>query len=195
MTAHYLIDGYNLLFRTAFGKEGESFTKEREKVIQNLSKEIASASFSASIVFDAAFQEGPSEKQNKGELEIIYTEMGESADDWIIQEVKRSAKPSLLIVVTSDRKLAWRARMKGAQSIPVEDFLKLVRRVVRKKQQKPKPSPALPQFTQKEKQPTPSEVYEKAFEEQLGPIVPKKKKEEEELSDHQRWLKAFENGA
>lgn len=194
MTAHYLIDGYNLFFRTAAGQDGSSFRQERDKTIQLISAQLKVTGFAASLVFDAAWQEGPSEKHVKGDLEIIYTDSGESADDWIVNEVKRSLKPSQLIVVTSDRKLAWRARMKGALTLTVEDFLKLVRRVARKKLAKPVEAKLPPKLVQREKPPTLNERYEKLFEEKTdAPQI--KQKKETPISDYERWLKAFENGA
>lgn len=204
MTTHYLIDGYNLFFRTTRGEEGENFTKEREKIIVSLADQIHLAQLSALLVFDSAWHEGPAERKIKNQLEICYTDLGQSADDWIIAEVKRAEKPAQIVVVTSDRKLAWRARIKGAQTLPVEDFLIFLRRVVKKKTAPPKPQ-FLPSHLEIKKPPTLNERYEKAFSREMESEVSqgtksqqlkrKLKKETPQISDNERWLKAFEDGA
>lgn len=204
MTALYLIDGYNLFFRTTRGEEGENFTKEREKIILTLAEQIHLAKLSALLVFDSAWHEGPAERKIKNQLEICYTDLGQSADDWIIGEVKRAEKPAQIVVVTSDRKLAWRARIKGAQTLPVEEFLIYLRRLVKKHTAPPKPL-SFPSQIEIKKPPTLNERYEKAFTREIEQEVPqgtkpqklkkKEKKETPSVSDYERWLKAFENGA
>lgn len=200
---HYLIDGYNLFFRTTRGEEGSHFQTEREKIIHYLSEQLEIAKLQATLVFDAAWQEGPSQTKIKGSLEIHYTESGESADDWIVSEVKRSALPIEVTVVTSDRNLAWRSRNKGAQTIHVEDFMKFVRRLVIKKSRAAPPKATPSPRVVHPKPLTDIERYEQAFTQE--PEVPKeqgkkpKRKEikpfEPALTDYERWLKAFEDGA
>ncbi|MFV0340447.1 MAG: NYN domain-containing protein [Parachlamydiaceae bacterium] len=204
MSVLYLIDGYNLFFRTTRGEEGENFSKEREKIILSLAEQIQIAHLSALLVFDSAWHEGPAERKIKHQLEICYTDLGQSADDWIISEVKRAEKPAQITVVTSDRKLAWRARLKGAMTQPVEEFLLMLRRIVKKKKAPPKQALATSKIEIK-KPPTLQERYEKAFTRELEeePIEKKKteslkkkvKPQEPSISDYDRWLKAFENGA
>jgi predicted RNA-binding protein with PIN domain len=200
---HYLIDGYNLFFRTTRGEEGSHFQTEREKIIIYLSEQLEIAKLQATLVFDAAWQEGPSQTKIKGSLEIHYTESGESADDWIVSEVKRSALPIEVTVVTSDRNLAWRSRNKGAQTIHVEDFMKFVRRLVIKKSRAAPPKPTPSQRVVHPKPLTDLERYEQAFaQEPEEPKEPGKKAKRKEikpfeppLNDYERWLKAFEDGA
>lgn len=204
MSTLFLIDGYNLFFRTTRGEEGDNFTREREKIILSLADQIQLAKLSAILVFDSAWHEGPAERKIKNQLEIYYTDLGESADDWIIAEVKRAENPAQLTVVTSDKKLAWRARVKGAQTLPVEEFLLLLRRLVKKKTAPPKELPPSTKIEIK-KPPTLNERYEKAFSREVEPepskekrkegLKKKEKKTEPSISDYERWLKAFENGA
>jgi predicted RNA-binding protein with PIN domain len=47
---------------------------------------------------------------------------GGSADDAILREIERSKAPQEIIVVTSDRELARRARDRGAQALLPEEF-------------------------------------------------------------------------
>lgn len=200
---HYLIDGYNLFFRTTRGEEGKNFQTEREKVILYLSEQLEIAKLQATLVFDAAWKEGPSQTKIKGSLEILYTESGESADDWIVSQVKRSALPIEITVVTSDRNLAWRSRNKGAQTIHVEEFMKYVRRLVIKKSRASPPKTSPSALVIHPKPPTDMERYEQAFA--VEPEAPRekgkpgkkleKKPVEPSLNDYERWLKAFEDGA
>ena len=53
---HYLIDGYNLLFRLLHDEK--DLQSEREAIIYDLNKKISLIHLNASIVFDAAFQVG-----------------------------------------------------------------------------------------------------------------------------------------
>jgi predicted RNA-binding protein with PIN domain len=202
VTVLYLIDGYNLFFRTTRGEEGENFSKEREKIILSLAEQVQIAHLSALLVFDSAWHEGPAERNIKHQLEICYTDLGQSADDWIISEVKRAEKPGQITVVTSDRKLAWRARLKGAMTLPVEEFLLMLRRLVKKKKAPPKTAIHTSNI-EIQKPPTLQERYEKAFTRELEeePVQNKKpetlkrksKKEEPSINDFDRWLKAFED--
>lgn len=200
---HYLIDGYNLFFRTTRGEEGRHFQTEREKIILYLSEQLEIAKLQATLVFDAAWQEGPSQTKIKGSLEIHYTESGESADDWIVTEVKKSPLPIEIMVVTSDRNLAWRSRNKGAQTIHVEEFMKFVRRLVIKKSRAAPPKVSPSPLVVHPKPLTDFERYEQAFaQESEEPKNPGKKLKpkdikpfEPPLTDYERWLKAFEDGA
>ena len=44
------------------------------------------------------------------ELEILFTAEGETADEYIIDEIKNHPHPQQETVVTSDKKLAWHVR-------------------------------------------------------------------------------------
>ena len=55
-------------------------------------------------------------------LKIIYTAVNETADDYILQELKEASKPSQHIVVTSDKKLAWLCRRGLANTEDVNEF-------------------------------------------------------------------------
>ncbi len=46
-----------------------------------------------------------------------------SADDWLVRRVREAADPSRLAVVTADRRLAGRARHRGARVVPPSAFL------------------------------------------------------------------------
>lgn len=118
---HYYIDGYNLLFRLIY--HGESLQRQREQIIDELNRKIALVKIEVSIVFDAAFQAGERTRSHYDHLEILFTAQGETADEYILDEIKNSSSPRQETVVTSDKKLAWIIRRCSAHTESVEDFM------------------------------------------------------------------------
>lgn len=118
-----LIDGYNLLFglKSAPG----DLKKERGDLIAWLSGLLALAKKEATVVFDSHSPKTPATKGNIGSLEIIFTNEGEEADDHILRKIKASKKPALFLVVTSDKKLAERARRCLAKTIGIKEWIAL----------------------------------------------------------------------
>lgn len=122
---HYIIDGYNLMFRVV--RAGDDLQATRRLVIETLDDKLSLLNIHATLVFDAHYQPGDSVRNHFGSLEIIFSAENETADQWILHTVKLSSKPSSITVVTSDKKLAWGARMKLAKTLSVEEFLQTVR--------------------------------------------------------------------
>lgn len=183
---HYLIDGYNWLFRSTQRSE-ERLRIEREQLTKELSAKLSIAGMQATIVYDSHFQPGPAERSVLKGISIYYTHEGETADDYILEFIKHVSKPKGYTVVTSDLRLAWGVRQCGGQSLDIPAFKKILDRIYKKKKMPPKkPSPPKP-FTPKR---TLQDYYEQAFDTQQ-PEVPKKRK----ISDYERWKKAFEDGA
>ena len=133
---HYYIDGYNLLFRMLRASD-ENLQIQRELVIQELNNKIQFLELDVTLVFDAQYQYGESTRTQLNYLEILFTSSGETADDFIISELKACRTPLQETVVTSDKKLAWRARRKLARTESVEEFFEWInRRYKNKKKQK-----------------------------------------------------------
>lgn len=142
---HYFIDGYNLLFRLL---HGEHLQSEREALIYDLNRKISLVKIDLSIVFDSAFQIGGRTKTHYNEIEILFTAEGETADEYIVDEIKNSPNPQQETVVTSDKKLAWRVRNRSAHTESVEDFMLWLNRAyknkvrqLKKEKQSPQPPP------------------------------------------------------
>lgn len=142
---HYFIDGYNLLFRIL--QAGDDLAKKRQRIIEDLNKKIQLIGLDVTIVFDSHYRYGGSERTHYNHLEIQFTNQGESADDFIINELKRTKNPREHTVVTSDNKLAWYARRKAAHSQSVEEFVAELNRRYKNKlirpASKPIPQPLL----------------------------------------------------
>lgn len=138
---HYYIDGYNLLFRLMH--TGENLQSLRENVIQEINKKAALTHLNVSIVFDAPLKLGEGNRSHYDAIEILYTSEGETADEFLITCLKNSPQPHKETIVTSDKKLALRARHKSAHTVSVEEFIDLLnRRYKNKLSQLKRPQPA-----------------------------------------------------
>jgi hypothetical protein len=116
---HYFVDGYNLLFRLA---------KDETKPLQNkreiLLAALASFKLNLSIVFDSALaRHGAQERGHWQDIEIVYTELGQSADAYIKQQIMDSPTPRQETVITSDRELARICKHLGAHVQSIETFV------------------------------------------------------------------------
>lgn len=212
---HYYIDGYNLLFR--FFNTEEDFSLNRQLLIEELSEKLFFLKIDATIVFDSHYREEDLSRTHFRNLEIIFTRHRETADERILAEIKSTRHLDRLIVVTSDKKLAWFARRCDAATETVEQFLEWVNKRYKNKQRQNK-QPLEKRKPLKKIVPTPEkppeacqdyylEIFQGRYKEleksdKPFPKISKKKikkpfpedKEEvvDAVSDLDRWLKIFE---
>lgn len=118
---HYIIDGYNLLFRIL--TKGESLASQRQHIIESLNRKIQVIGIDVSIVFDSNYNITDTPKSHYKHLAIQFTSKGMTADEWIIDHLKRSTHPEHTIVVTSDKRLAVSIRQCSGKVDSVEDFV------------------------------------------------------------------------
>ena len=118
---HYFIDGYNLLFR--FLRDDNKLSDQRNSVIYDLNFKADMLDLEVTVVFDAQYQLGETSRSHYDNLEILFSGHGQTADDLILEEIKREKNPRQVVVVTSDKKLAWFARRCSAQTESVEFFM------------------------------------------------------------------------
>ena len=207
---HYFIDGYNLMFRMSV--TNESLQSEREKFIENLYEKIRIVGLDVTIVFDAQYQEGLGSRTHLDFLEICFTDEGETADDYIINELTSTPNPREEIIVTSDNNLAWRSRRMHAKSEPVQEFMRWLDHRFRKKKkslpQESNPIPAtkisipeeiLDPIT-KGKVEQSNDYYLKTFEKKAEELTPETKPPRKAIeskipgeNDMDRWLRLFED--
>lgn len=128
---HYFIDGYNLLFRLLPSEE--DLQTQREAIIYDLNEKISLVKINASVVFDATSQVGERSRSHYDQLEIHYTNEGETADEYIIDEIKNHSNPERETVVTSDKKLAWQVRNFSGRTVTVEQFVQWLNRAYKNK--------------------------------------------------------------
>jgi len=120
---HLIIDGYNLLhvIRSLINLNSTQLQWERERLIDQLSTFQKHKSCGVTVVFDG-WQEGWSTetREKKKGIEVLFSKMGEKADEVIKRLVKE--KGSGTIVITSDRDVARFAERMDVPVIPSEQF-------------------------------------------------------------------------
>lgn len=128
---HYYIDGYNLLFRQVHAHD--DLQNSRELLIQEINKKAALLNLDITIVFDSTFQISEGSRTHFQNLEIIFTDHGETADELILNLLKNARHPGQETVVTSDRRLASEARRCQAHTENVGSFIQRINKVYKKK--------------------------------------------------------------
>lgn len=217
---HYILDGYNILFRTL--RKGGDLKTQRASFLAELNDKIKLLGMDVTLVFDAQYAEGDASRSFYDAVEVHFTDQGETADEYILKHVRRSSHPRQEVVVTSDARLAWAVRRQLVRTETVEKFLsslnkryesKLIKSVQErnappKEAVKEKISPPLPL---PQKDPVDNFAYylqsfEKRYEElSKSPEVPiKKKRPRKEKqppqaprlpgeSEFDRWLRLFQS--
>ncbi len=213
---HYYIDGYNLLFRH-YGVS-DDFAKDRQGLIEELSKMVQLLELNVTLVFDAQHQHEGSSRSHFQRLEIVFSAHGETADELILHMIKSELHPNKKTVVTSDKKLAWFARRCAAKTESIEHFVDWLNKRHHNKLQQLKRIPELKKTvkpTPKKIKPLPTdhpeacfdfylELFQKEIEAQVphessGEPIRKKGKPlkhrptEKPLSEVERWRQIFEN--
>lgn len=118
---HYFIDGYNMLFRVL--RAGDDLRTQRDALIEDLKIKIKLLQLDITLVFDSQYHPDEGSIARIGTLKIIFTSHGETADEYILQELKELHSPTQHTVVTSDKKLAWLSRRRVVNTESVEDFI------------------------------------------------------------------------
>ncbi len=132
---HYLIDGYNLLFKLSSPAK-RPLEKKRLLLISELNEVVSLLKLNATIVFDGSLPlPAETTRQHFDALEIVYTTAEQNADAYIIKEVENARRPSQITVITSDRSLTMQCRSLGAQAQSIHDFLAFIQKKKKKKRQ------------------------------------------------------------
>lgn len=137
---HYLVDGYNLLFRVL--QQKAPLEQTRRVLIEELNATISSLNFHVTLVFDGAKgSPPPTLKTHFKAIALIYTTEGQSADDHILEEISLSRHPAEITVVTNDRELREKSRRLGTETLTIDAFLsRLMQRLSKKKSNRPLPA-------------------------------------------------------
>lgn len=109
----YLLDGYNVLFLQE--DFGESLEEQRNRLLEKLH---GLKGIEFIVVFDAHRQEGIGERHHFADIEVVYTDFNQTADQYILEYVERLSlgERGQTKVVTSDKALK---RMLGFEKIEV----------------------------------------------------------------------------
>lgn len=117
-----LIDGYNLI-GTAIG----DLAAGRERLAAKLIAYNKDRGHSITVVFDGWKDgAGPETAAMRGGIRIIYSGIGERADDVIGRILSKERRE--WIVVSSDREVAARAWAAGSVPVPSGEFLRIIER-------------------------------------------------------------------
>ncbi len=131
---YFLIDGYNLIFSLI--KSKESLKTLRSQVIVSLQKLFTKRKISGTLVFDGAhLREEESGLSYSSPLIIAYTPKGQSADEYIVEQIKGSSHPKQMIVITNDRGLQGHAKSYGAKVQPNDEFIQWLHKPQKRKKQ------------------------------------------------------------
>lgn len=137
---YYYIDGYNMLFRLLHA--GDDLRSQRQELIQDLQLKVNLLQLEVTLVFDSHYQPDEGSRSHLGALEIVFTPLGETADEYILQELKELRSPSDYTVVTSDKKLAWLCRRRLAKTESIDDFITWLNKRYKNRLSPPKIKPA-----------------------------------------------------
>ena len=123
------IDGYNMIFSwdelKKLSSEGLRFARMR--LIDRIANYQAYTEYDVTLVFDAYKVIGALEKTEKyGDLKVVYTKEGETADRFIERSVAALPKGSKVMVATSDQLEQISILGHGGMRIPAREFLEYV---------------------------------------------------------------------
>ena len=115
----WLVDGYNVLHAAVLGGKDRSqwWTESRRRELLERASSFDGAA-EIWIVFD-----GPDDSAAAAGSAGPHCVFADSADDWLVDRVRRAEDPTEIAVVTADRQVAGRARGRGARVVSPKDFL------------------------------------------------------------------------
>jgi hypothetical protein len=120
---HLIIDGYNLLHvdRSLIQLSPIQLQRERDLLIDQLSAYRSLKQLEITVVFDG-WQGGErtETKERKRGVELIFSKLGEKADEVIKRLVRE--KGAGVTVITSDRDLSRYAEKMAVATIPADQF-------------------------------------------------------------------------
>jgi predicted RNA-binding protein with PIN domain len=118
-----IIDGYNLIRQSSFRQyERTSLEAGRNALLRSLVAYQKNRGHRVTVVFDGWQGGSPHEERDRaGEVEIIYSRIGEKADEVIKRLAANSGDE--IAVVTSDREIATYASRRGRNVVSSAAFI------------------------------------------------------------------------
>ena len=98
---HWLVDGHNLIGQMPNLRLDDPH--DEEKLIAHLSRYRAATGHKITVVFDAGGGYRPGKTSKQRGITVQFAPPGKTADQIIINRVRRIKNPQALMVVTSDR--------------------------------------------------------------------------------------------
>lgn len=117
----WLVDGFNVVQRTLLGgrERDEWWTARRRTELLERAACFDDPAAEIWVVFDGSDVE-PEGSDARGPRWVFAP----SADDWLVARVRAAENPGQIAVVTADRRLAERARRRGARVVAPSEFLR-----------------------------------------------------------------------
>jgi len=126
---HIIVDGYNLIRQsdTFRHSERKSLEEGRNALIRSLAVYRKIRGHRVTVVFDGWVGGSPTEERDlAGGVEILYSRLGEKADEVIKRLLGKGSEE--ILVVTSDREIAVFATRRGKTAIASAAFDALLER-------------------------------------------------------------------
>lgn len=117
-----IIDGHNLIGKMSKIRLGER--DDEEKLLRILARHLHLNSQKFIVVFDKGTDLDSGARQERPRLRVIFAPPEGSADDIIIDMIKRDPNPKGLTIVSSDNEIRRCARSRRARLVLSEDFAK-----------------------------------------------------------------------
>jgi len=116
----WLLDGFNVLHAGPLGGRDRSewWTAPRRDELLEIAARFDDDEAEVWVVFDGPREAGPPD-DSRGPHPVFAP----SADAWLLERVRAADDPGRIAVVTADRKVADRARHRGARVYSPHDFL------------------------------------------------------------------------
>jgi predicted RNA-binding protein with PIN domain len=114
----WLVDGFNVIqVGLLAGREREHWWgPARRSELRERAEQLDDPEAEVLLVFDGS-EPGPAQE---GRTRSVFAP---SADDWILARLGKTPDPARVRVVTADRRLAARARSRGAEVVSPAEFL------------------------------------------------------------------------
>lgn len=136
------MDGYNLLHTDQkLAALAETKLEEaRNKLLRQVALYASKKAVRITMVFDGRAGMGPDTRTGSTAVKVLYSASPESADDLISRIVEKDTKVWQMTVVSSDNRVANRARLAGARALLSSEFMARIKKVKGRKnteQEKP----------------------------------------------------------
>jgi uncharacterized protein len=119
----YIIDGYNLIF--TLSDDLSDLEDNRNNVLNILKDSFKNSEHDITVIFDGSGPDISYESFNS--IKIIFTPTKMSADEYILEIISISLRPSQITVVSSDKKLTKQCSYFGSKIMNNKNFLRLLK--------------------------------------------------------------------
>ena len=121
----WLLDGFNVLHAGPLGGRDRSdwWTEPRRNELLDLVGRFDDPRAEVWVVFDGPHAERAGRGDARGQAQRPRCVFAQSADEWLLARVRAAEDAGRIAVVTADRKVADRARHRGAHVYSPREFL------------------------------------------------------------------------